>query len=202
MGVPTLARENGEKKCRWSSKAVEIARLAGTVPRSTLEDGWMDGAQKRRRLEIAMAQKKALLERLFAKSTRLNGAARKKEICILNLRFRKLNINNEYIESTQPVQEVESLDSVEQEVEVTGYMLGGISLGKDLSACSVDLDIVINYNQQEVSTMVQTGIQELPVPQTHSAQLRMFDKIRALQQQLSGRKGGTCLNSMRGPVGM
>ena len=87
-------------------------------------------------------------------------------------------------------------------MEVTGYMLGGISLGKDLSACSVDLDIVINYNQQEVSTMVQTGIQELPVPQTHSAQLRMFDKIRALQQQLSGRKGGTCLNSMRGPVGM
>ena len=65
-------------------------------------------------------------------------------------------------------------------MEVTGYMLGGISLGKDLSACSVDLDIVINYNQQEVSTMVQTGIQELPVPQTHSAQLRMFDKSRAL----------------------
>ena len=87
-------------------------------------------------------------------------------------------------------------------MEVTGYMLGGISLGKDLSACSVDLDIVTNYNQKKVSTMVKTGKQELPVPHTHSAQLRMFDKIRVLQQQLAGRKGGTCLDSMRGPVGM
>ena len=158
------------KKCRWSSKAVVIARLAGTIPRSTLKAGRrLDGARKRKRLDIAMVQKKALLERLAAKSTRLDVAARKKEIYILNYRFRKLNIGNEYVkkapESPQSAQESESLDNVEQEVEATGYMLGGISLGKVLSACDQipacdgDLDIVnvvkTNNNQQEVSTMVQ-----------------------------------------------
>ena len=81
------------KKCRWSSKAVEMARLAGTVPRSTLKAGRrLEGAQRRKRLEIAMNKKKSLLEKLSAKSNRLDVAARKKEICILTHRFRKLNI--------------------------------------------------------------------------------------------------------------
>ena len=84
-------------------------------------------------------------------------------------------------------------------MEATWYMFGGISLGKVLSACDQipacdgDLDIVnvvkTNNNQQEVATIVQTAIQELPVPNTHSTQLIMLNKISLLQQQLACSEG-------------
>ena len=147
---------------------MEIARLAGTVPRSTLKAGRrLEGAQKRKRLEIAMHKKKTLLEKLSAKSNRLDVAAMKKDMCILTHRFRKLNIQKSNCtekdpEPTQQVQEFEHLDCVEQEMETTGYMLGGISLEKDL---------------------VQTAVSEISMVPTHSAQLKLFNSIK--QQQLA-----------------
>ena len=158
-------------------QAVEIARLAGTVPRSTLKAGRrLEGAQRRKRLEIAMNKKKSLLEKLSAKSNRLDVAARKKEICILTHRFRKLSIekhncNEKDPEPTQQVKEFEHLDFVDQEIEATGYMLGGISLEKDL---------------------VQTAVSEMSMVPTHSAQLKLFNKISIKQQQLAYEKSETC----------
>ena len=57
-----------------------------------------------------MNKKKSLLEKLSAKSNRLDVAARKKEICILTHRFRKLSIekhncNEKDPEPTQQVKE-------------------------------------------------------------------------------------------------
>ena len=46
-GCSNPCKRKWRKKLRWSSKAVEIARLAGTVPRSILKAGRrLDGAQK------------------------------------------------------------------------------------------------------------------------------------------------------------
>ena len=156
---------------------MEIARLAGTVPRSTLKAGRrLEGAQKRKRLEIAIHKKKTLLEKLSAKSNRLDVAARKKDISILTHRFRKLNIEKHNCtekdpEPTQQVQELEHLDCVEQEIEATGYMLGGISLEKEL---------------------VQTAVSDMSMVPTHSAQFKLFTKISIKQQQLAYKKSETC----------
>ena len=78
-------------------------------------------------------------------------------------------------------------DPTQMEIE---YMVENTFLEMDLAECDKEQENIVdgvnaNCNQQEINRMVQTALQDISLPHTHSAKLNLFDKISEQQQHLA-----------------